>query len=69
LQTGVWLSDVPLHPSEGAHGNTLLEATIDAAAGALDECEWIEEGKPYREWLIPAAILKPLMIGIRIKGA
>jgi hypothetical protein len=47
----------------------MLEVAIAAAGGVLDEFEWIEEGKPYREWLTSAAILKPLMIGIRIKGA
>ena len=52
-----------------AKGGTMLEVTITRDGGVLDEFEWIEEGKPYRKWLIPAAILKPLMIGIRIKGA
>lgn len=65
-QTGVWLSDVPLDPNDGAHGSTLLEVTVEAGDGVLDDFEWIEEGKPYREWLIRADVLNPLMIGIQI---
>jgi hypothetical protein len=60
---------VPLHPSEGAHGSTLLEVAIDAGDGFLDDFEWIEEGKPYREWLVRAVVLNPLVIGIRISKA
>jgi hypothetical protein len=25
----------------------------------LSEFEWVEEGKPYREWLIPAEVINP----------
>jgi len=60
LQTGVWLA------SEGAHGNTLLEVTIEADDGFLDEFECVGEGKPYREWLIRAATINPLVISTRI---
>lgn len=68
LQTGVWLSDATLDPNEEANGDTVLEVTIDVAGVDFDEFEWVEEGKPYREWLIPAKTLNPLMIGIRIEG-
>jgi hypothetical protein len=67
LWTGVWLSSVSLDPNDGANGDTVLEVTLDAvAAGILDDFEWIEEGKSYREWLIPATALKLMMPGIRI---
>lgn len=56
--TGVWLSDVPLDENEGAHGSALLRVEIDATEEELDRFEWIEEGKSFREWLIPAAFLK-----------
>jgi hypothetical protein len=23
----------------------------------ISDLEWVEEGKPYREWLVPAALL------------
>ena len=29
----------------------------DGAYNALDQYEWKEEGKGYREWLIPAAVI------------
>jgi hypothetical protein len=52
---GVWVSNGPLDVNEGARSNdVVLQIELDIP---LDEYEWIEEGKPYREWLIPAAIL------------
>jgi hypothetical protein len=53
--SGVWVSDRPLDNSEGASGEALLQ--IDIAEDRLAAFEWIEEGKPYREWLVPAAAL------------
>ena len=50
LHSGVWLSDRPLEADEGALGNALL--TGDQV---ISPFEWIEEGKAYRGWLIPAA--------------
>jgi hypothetical protein len=32
-----------------------LQITI--AEDLLAAFEWVEEGKPYREWLVPAAVL------------
>jgi hypothetical protein len=53
--SGVWVSDRPLDNSEGARGETILQ--IDIAGDRLAAFEWIEEGKPFREWLVPAAVL------------
>jgi hypothetical protein len=55
--SGVWLSDVPLDINQGALGDTLLIVELDLAEEQLRDYEWIEEGKPYREWLIPAALV------------
>jgi hypothetical protein len=55
LHTGVWLSDRPLDGNEGADGDVLL--AIDAPPMAIDPFEWVEEGKTFREFLVPAAIL------------
>lgn len=54
LYTGVWFSNRPLDINEGADGDTLL--TIDIPESALTYYEWVEEGKPYREFLIPASL-------------
>lgn len=55
---GVWLSDRPLDANEGANGDTLLVVDLDVAAEELaDKFEWEEEGKPYREFLVPAALV------------
>jgi len=55
--SGVWLSDVPLDINEGARGDTLLTVDLQLPEDVLDLYEWVEEGKPYREWLIPADIV------------
>jgi len=55
---GVWVSDRPLDPNEGAFGNAVLEIEISLPRAVLDLYEWTEEGpKDYREWLLPAALL------------
>jgi len=51
---GVWFSDRPLNLNEGAGGDTLL--AIEIPENAIAEYEWIEDGKPYREFLIPASL-------------
>jgi len=54
LHTGVWFSDRPLDINEGADGDTLL--TVDIPESAVADYEWIEDEKPYREFLIPASL-------------
>ena len=53
--TGVWLSDRPLNNTEGASGDTVLQ--IEIADEILTPYEWVQEGKSYREWIVPAAVL------------
>jgi hypothetical protein len=55
LVTGVWVSNRPLSGNEGAKGDTLL--TLDLPDDIFEDYEWVEEGKPYRESLLPAALL------------
>ena len=57
IHRGVFVSDVPLDCNEGAWGDVLVEIAVDMPESALGEWEWEEEGKPYREWQIPAKIL------------
>lgn len=52
---GVWLSDVPLNENEGAKGNVLL--LVELPEETFVQYEWVEEGKAYREALIPAEII------------
>jgi hypothetical protein len=54
---GVWLSDVPLDYGQGAKGTTLLRIHTALTEGDLSEFEWVEDGKPYREWLVPADLI------------
>ncbi len=44
---------MPLDVNEGAKGDALLRVTLELSGEELLKYEWIEEGKPYREWLIP----------------
>jgi hypothetical protein len=54
LFRGVWFADRPVSACEGAKGDTVL--AVDIPDEVLHDYEWIEEGKPYREWLIPAVL-------------
>ena len=54
---GVWVSDRPLDCNEEAHGEALLRITVQIPISDLDDYGWREEGKIYREWRIPAALL------------
>ena len=53
--SGVWLSNYPLTIHEGADGETLL--MIEIPESRVIEFEWIEDEKPYREFLIPADVV------------
>jgi hypothetical protein len=55
LHTGVWLSDTPLDENEGPCSEALLVLQLDEVTVA--HFEWIEDGKGYREFLVPAAIV------------
>jgi len=52
---GIWISNVPLDINEGAMGDVLFSFEIPEKI--IASYEWIEEGKPYREFLVPAKIL------------
>jgi len=55
--SGVWLSDRPLDSNEDACGDALLRVVLACTENEISDFEWIEEGKTYREWLIPAAFV------------
>ena len=58
--SGVWFSDRPLDSNEVAWGNALLRVEIAGTESKISDFEWIEKGKAYREWLIPAAFVNAL---------
>ena len=55
VHEGVWSSNVPLDGNEGASGPVLLSVSIPVRV--IAPYEWIAEGKPYREVLVPAAVM------------
>ena len=52
---GVFVADQPLDANSGAEGDYVL--MIDAPEEVLTEFEWVEDGKGYREFCVPAAVL------------
>ena len=40
----------------------VFELQVDLPQGAISDYEWVEEGKPYREWLMPAALVNSYAI-------
>jgi len=52
--TGVFVSDIPLGFAEGAEGDALLSIGHEAD---FTRFELVDNGKAYREWCVPAAIL------------
>jgi hypothetical protein len=55
LWSGVWLSDRPLDANEGAKGDTVL--VVEMPEDEVVFYEWVEEGKPVREFLVPAEVV------------
>ena len=54
--TGVFLGDRPMDANEGAKGVQVLRVEFPDDVD-LDEYQLIEDGKPYREWCVPAALI------------
>ena len=51
--SGVWFSLEPLSANEGAMGDVVLKVELPLSEDDLAHHELIEEGKPYREFVIP----------------
>jgi len=58
---GVWLSNTPLDINEGASGDTVLEVRLNIRRAEINAYEWKEEGKGYREFLVPARVVNAHM--------
>jgi hypothetical protein len=59
ILTGVWFASEPLGVNEGCADEPSLGApviVIELDEGQIHEYELIEEGKPYREWCVPAEL-------------
>jgi hypothetical protein len=53
---GVFIADVPVDANEGTKGGQLLEIVVPDDLD-LENFELVEDGKPYREWCTPSALL------------
>lgn len=56
---GVWVSNVPLDFNEGCKGDVVLRLSSSRSdlSKQLRHYEVIEEGKPYREWIVSTRFL------------
>ena len=55
--TGIWVSSFPLSEMEVAKGDMVLKIALALPETEIADFEIIGDGKPYREWCIPANIL------------
>jgi hypothetical protein len=57
--TGVFVSDRPLDSNDGVplDATVLLEIHLAVLEADIADYEWVEEGKDYREWQLPATML------------
>jgi hypothetical protein len=55
--TGVWVSNKILAESEDTRGDGVFQIEVKVSKKDLDFYEVKEDGKPYREWCIPAELL------------
>lgn len=53
--TGVFLSDIPL--DEGPSSEVALRVSFTSIPPNFDDFELMEDGKPYREWCVPAKLI------------
>jgi hypothetical protein len=56
-RSGVWLSNRPLDLNDGVMGDSVLTVHFKVPSNELRKYEWSEDGRGYREWLIPAAFI------------
>jgi hypothetical protein len=56
---GVWLSDRPLDEAKPFNAAVTLQVEFPPDV-VLADYEWVEEGKDYREWLVPAEMINSL---------
>jgi hypothetical protein len=54
---GVFVSDRPVDCNEGAKGDVLLRIELAQSESEIVDCEIVEDGKPWREWILPAELL------------
>jgi hypothetical protein len=52
---GIFLSNYPTDWNEGTKGDITI--TVNIPLALIADYELIEEGKPYREWYVPAEIV------------
>lgn len=55
--SGVWVSDDSSLSNEPLDESTSTLLSLEIDERRIAEFEWLEEGKTYREWLVPAAVL------------
>jgi hypothetical protein len=57
IWTGVWLSSIPIDSEAGVEDDALLMVKLEMDEPQLSRWEWTAEGRSFREWLLPAAMI------------
>jgi hypothetical protein len=65
--TGVWLSDRPLDVNDAVSGDAVLVVELRTPLDDIADYELIEDGKAYREWCVPAEIVRRIATVRRIE--
>ena len=55
---GVWLADRPLNANDGVIGDGILSVTFNVDLSELAFYELVDPGKSYRQWCLPASLIK-----------
>ena len=65
---GVFFSNRPLDQNEGCKGNVVLRVDLHPKITRRDlrPFELVEDGKPYREWCIPAEWINPKTVDVAV---
>jgi hypothetical protein len=56
-RAGVWLTTPPLDVAEGARGDAVLSVELDVPPEEIGAYEVVVEGRRYREFQMPAAMV------------
>jgi hypothetical protein len=64
--SGVWLSDKPLDCNDTGNviADAILAVSIDCELDDLSMYECVEDGRSYREWLVPADFVNKRTVAI-----
>jgi hypothetical protein len=64
---GVFVADRPVDGNEGTKDDVILKIELSLTEDAIAEFEIVEEGKPYREWILPAKLVNASQVALAVE--